>query len=295
MASPDQRLPANAPGDLYVDRSCIDCGACRWIAPQTFDLHGDQSRVHTQPSAPEARRAALQALVSCPTASIGSADARAAADVIADFPRPYAPDILHCGFHAKDSYGAASWLIQRPDGNVLVDSPRYSAPLVRRLEALGGVRWMFLTHRDDIADHAKFHAHFGCDRILHQADGGARLGVEVVLEGEDPVRLAPDLEILPTPGHTRGSACLLYRDQALFTGDTLAWSARLGHVIAFREACWYSWDVLQQSVARLATRTYSWLLPGHGAPVHLPAAEMVRSVLRCGQWMAAPRSAPSWP
>lgn len=58
----------------------------------------------------------------------------------------------------------------RPEGNVLVDSPRFAAPLVRRIEAMGGVALMFLTHRDDVADHEKFHQHFGCQRIVHEAD-----------------------------------------------------------------------------------------------------------------------------
>jgi hypothetical protein len=31
---------------------------------------------------------------------------------------------------------------------------------------MGGVDYMFLSHRDDIADHQKFHDHFGCDRIF---------------------------------------------------------------------------------------------------------------------------------
>ena len=33
MASPQRRRPENAPGDLYVDDTCIDCGACRLDGP----------------------------------------------------------------------------------------------------------------------------------------------------------------------------------------------------------------------------------------------------------------------
>ena len=42
---------------------------------------------------------------------------------------------------------------------------------------------MLLTHRDDIADHAKFAAHFGCPRVMHRDDGTASLGIERVIEG----------------------------------------------------------------------------------------------------------------
>lgn len=285
MPSAARRLPTNTPGDLYVDSSCIDCGTCRWMAPETYDARGDQSRVHTQPTAPEARRRAHRALVACPTASIGTATRAEAAAATADFPLPFAPDVLHCGFHAADSYGAASWLLLRPEGNVLIDSPRFNAPLVKRIEALGGVRWMFLTHRDDVADHQKFRDHFGCERVLHRAEVAAVGPVERTFDGEVPIQLAPDLELLPTPGHTRGSACLRYRDDVLFSGDTLAWSPSRAHVIAFRDACWYSWPMLQRSIAGLLDRPFSWLLPGHGAPVYLPPTEMRTSLERCLAWM----------
>src|SRR5262245_34568944 len=72
MASAAKRLPANAPGEFFVDSTCIDCDACRWIAPRTFDEHGDQSRVYRQPETAEEERAAELALVACPTGSIGA-------------------------------------------------------------------------------------------------------------------------------------------------------------------------------------------------------------------------------
>jgi hypothetical protein len=62
-------------------------------------------------------------------------------------PVPACPGVYHCGHHDAKSYAAASYLIQRPGGNVLVDSPRYGPVLARQLEQLGGVAAMFLTHR----------------------------------------------------------------------------------------------------------------------------------------------------
>ena len=139
---------------------------------------------------------------------------------------------------------------------MLVDSPRAAGPLLAELERRGGVATMFLTHRDDVADHEAFRRRFGCERVLHAADvsAGTR-GVERRLEGEDPVSLAPDLLAIPTPGHTRGHAVLLYREKYLFTGDHLAWSARRGHLVAFRDANWYSWPETIRSMERLWTPT----------------------------------------
>ncbi|HEX8422891.1 MAG TPA: ferredoxin, partial [Pyrinomonadaceae bacterium] len=83
MAAVTQRLPENVPGDFYVDASCIDCDACRQIAPETFRDHGEQSSVYRQPATADETHRALMALVACPTASIGTLahhDVRAAID-----------------------------------------------------------------------------------------------------------------------------------------------------------------------------------------------------------------------
>ena len=42
-----------------------------------------------------------------------------------------------CGYASRDSYGAASWLVTRPDGNVLIDSPRAASVLMDRVAELG--------------------------------------------------------------------------------------------------------------------------------------------------------------
>ena len=293
MATPRQRRPENVAGDFYVDATCIDCDACRWIAPATFDRAGTQSRVHAQPATPAARFRALQALVACPTASIGTLerhDVRAAA---ASFPDPVADTdgrVYHCGFHLENTFGAASWLVTRPAGNVLVDSPRFSAPLVRALEALGGVDTMFLTHRDDVGDHARFAEHFGCRRVLHADDASAATAdVEQWIEGTAPVDLAPDLRVVPVPGHTRGSACLVVDERFLFSGDHVAWSARLERVYAFRTACWFDWDTQIASMRRLAEQRFERIFPGHGRMCAFAPAEMRRRVEDCAAWMESVR------
>jgi glyoxylase-like metal-dependent hydrolase (beta-lactamase superfamily II) len=208
------------------------------------------------------------------------------ARAVAAFPEQAEGEVFHCGFHHKDSFGAAAYLIVRKDGNVLVDSPRFASALVRRIEELGGVRTMFLTHRDDVADHAKWHARFGCERILHERDVTADTAdVEVRIHGDEVVALAPDLTVIPTPGHTAGSACLLHRDRFLFSGDHLAWSPRRCAVTAFRDACWFDWNVQIASVERLLDHRFEWLLPGHGRLVQLDAEAMGAGVRRCADWM----------
>ena len=288
MAQVERRLTHNVEGDFFVDESCIDCDACRQIAPETFRDHGDQSSVGHQPESPEAIHRALMALVACPTASIGTVSRRNARAAALTFPSAVVSNVFFCGFTSEASFGAWSYLIaRRPEdgGNILVDSPRFAGPLVRRLEEMGGVALMFLTHRDDIADHAKFAAHFTCPRVMHRDEGAARLGIERITEGEAPIAMGPDLLCIPMPGHTRGHQVLLYRGEILFTGDHLAWSPARETLTAFRDACWYSWAVQTQSMARLLAYRFEWVLPGHGRIHGASAPEMHDHLERCVTWM----------
>jgi hypothetical protein len=59
MANLALRLPENVPGDFFVDSTCIDCDACRQIAPKTFSDIGTTSIVQRQPADDEEERGAL--------------------------------------------------------------------------------------------------------------------------------------------------------------------------------------------------------------------------------------------
>jgi glyoxylase-like metal-dependent hydrolase (beta-lactamase superfamily II)/ferredoxin len=295
MAHLANRRIENIEGDIYVDSSCIDCDTCRWMAPTVFSQSGEMSAVYHQPilhgrrsaNDPDERLAAMQALLSCPTGSIGTLekpyDIKQAQ---ASFPLLVAENVYHCGYHSEQSYGAASYLIQHPDGNILVDSPRFTPPLVKQIAAMGGIKYLYLTHRDDVADHQKFHEHFNCDRILHQADISTNTqSVERQLQGIDPIELTPDLLIIPVPGHSKGHTVLLYKHKFLFTGDHLAFSHQLGHLGAFRAYCW-SWSEQIKSMQKLAEYDFEWVLPGHGRRYHADVKTMHEQMQQCVSWMA---------
>ena len=205
-----RRLLRRAPRPPH---SCIDCDACRWIAPSTFGRIGGQSAVVRQPASEAERLDALAALISCPTASIRTEQPaqRDANEARRLFPRPrlsgfrfpssltnaaehdYSGNgagnaerntelavegVYHLGHHSPKSFGAASWLIVRNDpsrnsngssSNVMVDSPRWSSALAERLSEIGGVQFIFLTPRDDVADSERWAEHFGARRIMHEA------------------------------------------------------------------------------------------------------------------------------
>ena len=284
MARIEERLAENVEGDFFVDSTCIDCDACRQIAPASFRDHGGQSSVYQQPTNPGQLHRALMALVACPTASIGTVSHRSAHAGVAAFPVHIVDDVYYCGFNSEASFGAWSYLIVRPPeqgGNILVDSPRFNNPLAKRIEEMGGVNLMLLSHRDDIADHAKFAAHFGCPRVMHEAENAASRGIERVISGADPARIDDDLLLVPTPGHTRGHQVFLYRDKVLFTGDHLAWSPERGTLTAFRDVCWWSWTEQTRSMEKLLAYPFEWVLPGHGRIGHGTAEEMHKHLENC--------------
>ncbi|QMS87589.1 MBL fold metallo-hydrolase [Nostoc edaphicum CCNP1411] len=287
MAHLNQRRSQNVNGDFYVDTTCIDCDTCRWMAPEVFYDVDDQSAVYHQPTNEAERLTALEALLACPTSSIGTVEKPKDIKVAQQqFPILVAENVYHCGYHSEKSYGAASYLIQLPEGNILVDSPRFTPPLVKRLEELGPIRYMYLTHKDDVADHQKFAEHFQCDRILHVDDITADTrNVEIQLTGSEPFTLTPDLLIIPVPGHTKGQTVLLYKNKFLFTGDHLAWSESLQQLAAFHGFCWYSWSEQTKSMRNLANYSFEWVLPGHGRRFHADKETMRQQMHKCIEWM----------
>ena len=271
----DLRHPANAAGDWFVDERCIDCGTCRDLAPANFGDLGPQSVVIAQPTSPSEERVAWMAAQACPTQSIGTESRRPRPGRL--FPHEIAPgtDVFDCGYCSPDSFGATAWFVRRPGGNVMVDSPRFTAALLTPLRAMGGVDDILLTHRDDVADAQRWASEFGARVWIHEDDARAAPFASSVIEGLRPTEIRPGLVAKPVPGHTKGSVVYLLEDTFLFTGDSLAWSHDRQDLIAFRHACWYSWPTQADSLERLAeSSAFSWVLPGHGARVERDASWM---------------------
>ncbi len=268
MARIDQRDPRNVDGAWFVDTRCIDCGTCRDLIPELFGAVGDQSVVTAQPDGPDGEHRAWLAAEACPTQSIGRTPRT---------PRPPGLYPLHVdgpvydlGHTAEDSFGATGYLVLRPEGNLMVDAPRYTRSLTGPIDALGGIAHVLLTHRDDVADAPRWAERYRARMWIHEADVSAAPTATDLLRGEAPVVVAPGVLAVPVPGHTRGSVVFSVDDTWLFTGDSLAWSHRRQDLVAFRDACWYSWTAQTRSLARLAaTVSFSWVLPGHGARVGL--------------------------
>jgi glyoxylase-like metal-dependent hydrolase (beta-lactamase superfamily II) len=267
------RNPDSAPGDWYVDTACIDCGASRHVAPHLIIERNGKSVFERQPSTEEERLAAWRAVLVCPTASVRSETKQPRPQGII-FPQEITEGIWRCGFNARSSFGAHSYFAARATGNLLIDSPRYSGELVKWFENAGGIAHILLSHQDDVADADKYATQFRARVWIHLEDRSAAPYATDLLQGEAARTIDSGVVAIPVPGHTRGSVVYLLDDRVLFSGDSLAWSVRERDLIAFRDACWYSWSELTASLAKLTACNFEWLLPGHGWPVHLAVAEM---------------------
>src|SRR5207245_10246708 len=130
-------------GAPCADATGVGCDACRQMAPEIYGESRGLSYVMRQPESRDEKLRALQALVACPTASIGGAKGAEVRDALATFPQRIDGPVHDCGLRAESSFGATSYLVLRPAGHVVVDSPRAAKPLLDRIEALGGARLNF--------------------------------------------------------------------------------------------------------------------------------------------------------
>src|SRR3954451_21197157 len=200
MARLQLRHPDNAAGDWYVDSRCIDCGTCRELAPQIFGQDRTQSVVRWQPCGSDETDAWLAAQA-CPTQSIGTSDHRPRPGRL--FPREIEPGagVFDLGYCSEDSFGATSWFVERRSGNVMIDSPRFTAALIRPLRERGGVDHIALTHRDDVADAQRWAEEFGARVWIAEADRSAAPYATDLLSLDDSA-ITDDVVSIAVPGHT---------------------------------------------------------------------------------------------
>jgi glyoxylase-like metal-dependent hydrolase (beta-lactamase superfamily II) len=327
---------------VFITRRCCGAGLCRNIAPTIFGEvrpaaaepglaliegsweAGAFTGVISQPRTQQELDAARTAAAGCGFNAIrlgkpqSTRNRAQRSPIWNDWPRPVDEDVWALGRPSTSNYGAFAYFIKRPDGGVLVDLPRPNDELFAWLDAHGGVRWIFLTHKDHVQHHAAYAARFSdAQRILGRADVNRwqtpftdkTTDVEIkiaadlgpcTLQGSpiDPSTISEHpLIVLPQPGHTPGSLCLLYDQRVLFTGDHLAYSNRHGHLIAPRLQCWDDWKRQTDSIDHLAQWAnaghlrFRSVLPGHGEWVRFDdiadAAATAAQLHRAVEWMRA--------
>lgn len=287
MARLDERNPNGADGDWFIDERCIGCGSSASVAPGLIVASGDKFVFDRQPSDDLELERAWLARELCPTRSIGT---EVRTEKREPFPHLEAPNVYRCGHNHKDSYGAHSFFIKRPSGNLLVDSPRYTFKLASPIEELGGIKTVLLSHRDDVADADKWCEKLGAEAVIHEHDRQAAPFATRILTGEDPTEVEPGVVAVPVPGHTKGSVVYIVDETFMFSGDSLAWTHSRETLTAFRRACWYSWDTQIDSLLRLTEYDFEQVFAGHGASSpRLPVDEMRNHLYNLLDWMKTVR------
>ncbi len=269
MARVDARHPAGAPGPWFVDERCIDCDAARHVAPGLIERNpGDGVSVFVRQPETEAEiDMAWRAVLVCPTRSVGHVSERRPPRQV--FPQPLGDEVYRLGHNSRDSFGAHSYLAVRPatrGGNLMIDAPRWTREVAGPLAELGGVEHILLSHRDDVADAERYAERFDARVWIHADDASAAPYATDLLRGIEPTEIAAGVIAFPVPGHTKGSVLYHVDGHLLFSGDSLAWNRRAGELMAFRRACWYSWEAQTESLGRFAASglRFDRLLCGHG-------------------------------
>jgi len=282
-----ERNPTSADGDWFIDNRCIDCAAARHVAPGLIVRRGEHSVFDRQPTSPEEVHRAWLAAELCPTRSIRTETHLRPPPGI--YPHELADNVYLCGHNHRSSFGAHSYLVVRPGGNLLVDSPQFTRKLVTPFEEMGGIAKILLSHRDDVADADRWARHFGADVHIHREDRSAAPYATHLIEGSSPAEatdVGDGVRAIPVPGHTKGSVIFQVDETHLFTGDSLTWSYGHDAMRAFRDACWYSWSAQKQSLTGLAEYRFAQLFSGHGpwSPRREPS-EMRRLLLELAERM----------
>lgn len=138
--------------------------------------------------------------------------------------------------HPFSGVSSHAYLLVQDTGNILF----YSSGLqdeYQHIQELGGITYQFLSHKHEVGDAlAEIKKRFGSKLCCHRFEERAVQKVTPVdcLFDIRDIRQG-NIEVIPTPGHTKGSVCFLVRSvhgqTYLFTGDTIymshgAWETR---------------------------------------------------------------------
>jgi glyoxylase-like metal-dependent hydrolase (beta-lactamase superfamily II) len=164
----------------------------------------------------------------------------------------------------RDTLGGTAYFVGDPTGNLLIDCPAWHEGHEAWLAAQGGVRWLVLTHRGGMGRVREIQARFGCEVRVQEQE--AYLLPDVPTQPfQQSCRLSPDVEVIWTPGHSPGSACVAHRSGVLFTGRHLL-PTQQGYPAPLHTAKTFHWPRQMRSVQMLIDRfnpeTLGWICPG---------------------------------
>ncbi len=166
----------------------------------------------------------------------------------------------------RDTLGGTAYFIVRNEGNILIDCPTWDETNQEYLRSLGGVRWLFLTHRGAIGKAREFQSAFDCEILFQEQEAYLLPGLEIAAFRQE-LNLGNSVQILWTPGHSPGSSCLYYPSEGgvLFSGRHIL-PNQLGEPVPLRTSKTFHWFRQLQSIQLLLDRftpeTLNYICPG---------------------------------
>ena len=154
----------------------------------------------------------------------------------------------------RETLGGTAYFIVKNTGNILVDCPPWNAETTQFLLEQGGVKTLFITHRNAISNQvAKIQTALNCDIVIQEQE--AYLMPEAKVSPFQDIWVTEDFEAIWTPGFSPGSSCLYYKKEGgcLFTGRHLLPNQK-GDFQSLRTAKTFHWGRQLQSITKLIER-----------------------------------------
>lgn len=163
----------------------------------------------------------------------------------------------------RDTMGGTSYLILSAEGNILIDSPPWNEAIVETLEHFAGIQWMVFTHRGGMGNPShiqRLQDRFQCNILVQEQEAYLLPDLNTV-SFQHERSISSTCQILWTPGHSPGSACVYYKTNTgqstdggvLFSGRHLLPNGK-GQMLPIRVAKTFHWFRQLRSVAHLRER-----------------------------------------
>lgn len=129
-------------------------------------------------------------------------------------------------FHPFPGLNTHAYFLRCKEGNVLLYNTAHDYE-IQHISDLGGIKYQYLSHRDEVGNSLQIiKERFGSDLCCGAGELAAIeswCDVDKVFVKRE--RHFAGIEVMPTPGHTKGSISFVYEAPSgltyLFTGDTL--------------------------------------------------------------------------
>jgi glyoxylase-like metal-dependent hydrolase (beta-lactamase superfamily II) len=166
----------------------------------------------------------------------------------------------------RDTLGGTAYFIVNNAGNILVDAPAWHGVNYDFMTSHGGVKQLIVTHRGGLGQTATIAKHLGCEVIIQEQEAYLLPNLPVTTYHQE-LAVADHCQLIWTPGHSPGSACLYVPalGGVLFTGRHLLPDQAMNPV-PLKSSKTFHWPRQQRHVAKLKEQfpidQLHYILPG---------------------------------